>query len=363
MLLSGILFVGATFNQNYSSQQDNIEKGYPPTLDSIIQENYAGDLTDDKITTILSDYLKIRVKDIQNEDQLSFVFYPFYWDLGAQFFTKGIPVVSDQLRESMDQGIQPSIVDFQINKVSELNFTKFETPLQLGNYVPWTDLFTTSGNIFILCSVILILIGATIFAADTSKNINQLLFTNKFGRKKMNKTKIKVSVVVSVVLFLTFQFINYLTFYSLFDLSGGISSIQTNFSMVLFDFPMEWSHWVTFLFILISQLLGIIFTVSITLFLSAISKTSMAAFANSLGIFFLPSLLTQLIKTGIGNQILQLFPINWANPIKLLEILSVQDYLLGNFILNTLLLYVFLLLTVITFILASYYKIKKWSYT
>ena len=63
----------------------------------------------------------------------------------------------------------------------------------------------------------------------------------------------------------------------------------------------------------VMQLVGIGFVESVTLLISALMHSSMSVLAVSLGVYILPLLLVQMIKTGVGNKILYLFPINNLN--------------------------------------------------
>lgn len=359
-ILAGIFFVGYVFSQNYTSQKSNEESGYKKNIDDIIQEQYSGTFTDDKIKLILSDYLDIK----QNVDKggMSFSFYPFYWETGKTFFSDGIYEFSSKVTESDKNNTLIKLTDSDINSIEELGFTQFEQPLTIGNYVPWSDLFKTLGNIFILSNILVILFCSLVFADDTSKNINQLLFTTKEGRRKMNATKIWVSIITSISIFLLFQLLNFLVFSSIFDTSGGISSIQTNFALQLFNFPFYWTHWNIFFFILFIQTLGLVFTMSITLWVSSFSKTTISAFSTSLGIFFLPFLLKQLFKTGLPNNLLYLFPINFASPFDILSKLNSDNFLSHSFSTNSLILLIFLAVSGFFLTMVSYNHIKNWKF-
>lgn len=358
IILAGILFIGYIYSQNYSSQVSNVKEGYQKNIDKTIQDTLTGELTDEKVRSILGTYLETR----QAEGKDSFSFYPFYWQFGKTFIKGGIPSIADQLNASHQNGEMLAIDDIPINSVNSLGFRQFSTPLLIGNYVPWTDLFRVLGNVFILSSILVILICSVIFADDTSKNINQLLFTTKLGRNKLNLSKITVGQTLSLVIFTFFQLINFSIFALLFDTSGGSSSIQTNFGMTMVDFPLKWNHWQTFFFIICLQIMAILFTASITLMISALSTSPMATFAISLGAFFLPYLLTELIKEGFVHKLLLLFPLNFANPVKALPLLASESYLLTSFVSNAFLLLLFLSLVTVSLNLLTYVQIKKWRF-
>lgn len=290
----GIFFVGYYYSQNYSAQRSNEKYGYSRTMDKKIKKNYQGDLTNDLVHEITTDYLTMRQDALEKRgvSHSDFAFYPFYWEIVNHFAIGGMSDVADKMNAAaMKHQGQITVADISLKDVNAAGLRKFSVPLKLGNYVPWTDFFKVSGNIFLLCNVLVVLICATVFADDTSRNINQLLFTTKYGRTKMNYTKNLAAISISIGLLFLFVGLNYAIFSVLFDTSGINGSIQANFSLGLEQFPKLWSHSQLFFFLLILQLLAILFTASVTLFISALSNSTMTSFATALGIFFLPYLL------------------------------------------------------------------------
>ena len=59
-----------------------------------------------------------------------------------------------------------------------------------------------SGYIFILASMVGIIISSLSFSNESSKKIDQLLFTTKYGRSKLVKAKICVPVILSMLIYL-----------------------------------------------------------------------------------------------------------------------------------------------------------------
>lgn len=112
--------------------------------------------------------------------------------------------------------------DVSVHSIRDLGFTEFEKPLQIGNYVPWTDFFSVIGNINLLICVLTILICSTIFSNDTSKNVNQILLITKLGRNKMIFAKIIVGTVIPLCTLILFHLLNAGIFRSCMILAGGI---------------------------------------------------------------------------------------------------------------------------------------------
>ena len=55
IVLLGIFFVGYNYSQFKMSERNNVNKGFPKNIDTIISQKYAGDFTDKKVQMILSD--------------------------------------------------------------------------------------------------------------------------------------------------------------------------------------------------------------------------------------------------------------------------------------------------------------------
>lgn len=358
IILAGILFVGYFYSQDYSIQKGNEKSGFQTDVNELIRERYSGDFTDEKVKMIFTDYLKFR-----QENSKDFTFTPmFYYQMGQHLFEDQIAGVSDQMISKNEQGKQLTIDEIKIKKVNSLNLKSFGKPLKIGNYSPWKNLFTVVGQVFILVNVLVILICAQIFSGDTSNNINQLLYVTRYGRSKMNAAKLIMGIKTSTLVFIGFQLLTFGIFKLLFDTSGGSSSIQTNFSIKLFDFPLEWTHWQTLFFILFLQLAGILFSASVTLLVSAISQSPMSAFSSSLGLLFLPYLLTKLFKVGPINDILRLFPLNFSDPVSTLARFSSNGFMLNSFTSNILVIFAFLIFSKTIFDLLAYSKMKNWRF-
>lgn len=58
----------------------------------------------------------------------------------------------------------------------------------------------------------------------------------------------------------------------MYDMSGWNSDIQTNLSLGLFDFPLQYNHIQIYFLILVMQLVGIGFIESVTLLISALIR-------------------------------------------------------------------------------------------
>lgn len=146
--------------------------------------------------------------------------------------------------------------------------------------------------------------------------------------------------------------------------SGWNSSIQTNLSMGLFQFPVEWNHLQTYLIVVLLQSIGIVFVSSFTLLISSFAKSPITSLSVSLGMFLLPQLLLQIFRKGILNKLLYFFPINNLNAQKTLELLSSEkSFLMSSFIQNLMVVFLFLITLKIIFDFITYRHMKSWHFS
>ena len=195
IVLLGIFFVGYNYSQFKMSERNNVNKGFPKNIDTIISQKYAGDFTDKKVQMILSDSMN-QFQENEEKGVTDKPFYLFYWQMGDNFFDDDSENIYTEMIQKVKSGERLLLDDVSVHSIRDLGFTEFEKPLQIGNYVPWTDFFSVIGNINLLICVLTILICSTIFSNDTSKNVNQILLITKLGRNKMIFAKIIVGTVI-----------------------------------------------------------------------------------------------------------------------------------------------------------------------
>ena len=83
--------------------------------------------------------------------------------MGDTFFSKDAENVYSEMIEQVNKGQRLTIEDVDLYSLDEVGFKKFDTPLTLGNYVPWTDLYRVLGYIYALLSIITILVSSIVF--------------------------------------------------------------------------------------------------------------------------------------------------------------------------------------------------------
>src|SRR5690625_5517662 len=130
-------------------------------------------------------------------------------------------------------------------------------------------------QLFILTIMITILICSLVFSGDTSRNMNQLLLSTKFGRNKLTISKIIAATLISIFVFIFIQIISLVSFYIYNSgFSGWDVSIQTNFSLKLFGFPVELNHLQVFLLFIAFHFISMLSIVGLTIYISSVDRKS-----------------------------------------------------------------------------------------
>jgi len=357
IVLAGILFIGFHYSQlNISGDKT----GEGMELYHEVVKKSSGDFTDQKVQDILANYIdRFQSTDVENEPSDL-----FSWQIGEVFFPEDENIYL-KINDAITQNEKITIDQINLKTIQEVGFTEFETPLKIGSYVTWYDLYKVMNQLFILTIMITILICSLVFSGDTSRNMNQLLLSTKFGRNKLTISKIIAATLISIFVFIFIQIISLVSFYIYNSgFSGWDVSIQTNFSLKLFGFPVELNHLQVFLLFIAFHFISMLSIVGLTIYISSVTRSPFSSLIISLGLFFLPKALTEIFKRGIVYKLLNLFPINNYNIYDFLSLMSSKrEFLLDSFMQNIIFTMVVLLIVKVLLDIIVYFRIKKYQVT
>lgn len=351
-VLAGILLVGFHYSQLQGINGEGMERYH-----QVVKES-TGEFSDQKVREILANYMD----RYQSTDEDNRTFDLFSWEIAETFFQKDKSVF-DKMNNAMEQNEKITIDQIKLKTIEEIGFTQFQKPLKIGGYVTWTDFFKVTGHLFILTSILVILVCSLVFSSDTSRNMNQLLLSTKFGRNKLTISKIIAATLISIFVFLFIQVISLGAFYMYNSgFSGWDTSIQTNFSLKLFSFPVEMNHVQVFFLALALHFISLLAIVGVTIYVSSIANSPFSALAISLGLFLLPKAFVQLFKRGIVYKLLNLFPINNYQIEDFLTFMSSkQEYILSSFIQNMVSTMIILLIIKVVLDGTVYLRMKRYQ--
>lgn len=273
-----------------------------------IANRYKGELTDEKLDAIVTDFIRLH-KEKGESIQYYYDMYRFLFEvtLGATpaSFLDDIELVNSEEEVSR-------LVHSQVKTMKELGFKSSLKPIIIGNYFTWTDFFRASRDVFIILSLIVILIGSTIFSEEKATGLLPLLFSTRFGRNKMIRAKLVSGIAITSMLFFLLQLIIFAVFFFYIGLDGWDTSVQANFDLmwVPFNFTTGWNQAQLYLFYFVFQFVALISLTCFTMFISSLCQNSFSSLALSLALFYFPKvILGRLSGTALGKM-LYLFPIN-----------------------------------------------------
>lgn len=356
LVLMGIFQIGFNYSQLSSINDSNREKGYSEFYKQIANK-HKGDFNDEKVEEILADFID-RYQDESDIDKRPFDL--FSYDIGSVFFSKDEDIYL-KMNDAIEHNEKITIDQINLKSIDEIGFKTFDKLFTIGSYSNWSDLYVVLGMTFILLCIIVIVICSTIYSNEVSSGINQLLLSTKYGRSKLISSKIVSSILVTISGFIFIQLITLIAFYlRYYGFDGWDTSIQVNFSIQLFNFPVYLNHLQIYFIIIIFQLFALLSIAGTTLLISSFSKSNLASVLISIGIFLLPAGLIQIFREGIIHDLLYLFPINLYNPTDMLSVLSTDNgFLFNSFIANfSLVIGIFVIVAFLLNII-GYNKVKK----
>lgn len=354
------LFYIQFFNSQLTGSHSSLDSRSSIERNLNFSKEYQGELTDGKVKTIVSDYLDIyREKTLAKKDYFDY----FQW---AVVDTFTVPSRDENIYNKMLEAIEkrePYTID-RVNLLSmkEVGFKKTDFSIKIGNFKTWSDLFKVTAGAFIPVALFVLLFCSLLFANDTTKNILPLLLSTRYGRTKMISSKLLVGTLLTIGTFLLVQGIILVVFGSYYGFSGWDVSVQANLDWKIFDFPLGWTNLHAYLFGLVFHLIGLLFIAGITMFISSLSGSPFSALAISLGIFFLPQVLTNVFLEGIPNKILYLFPINTMAIDKVMFWMSRDNlFFFHTFLANITLIVGVMFVLKIVFDSVTYFRMKRLS--
>lgn len=355
VIMMGIFQVGFNYSQLSLSEASNRKNGYSELYREVANK-HAGEFNDDKVKEILSDFIERYQSEIDAEKR---PFDLFSWNIADMFFPKDNDVYL-KMNDAIKRGDKITIDEIDILSVKEAGFNTTNKPFKIGSYTPWNDLFKVSGILFFLISLLSIVICSMVFSGEIATNINSLLLSTRYGRGKMILSKIIAATGISVLLFIVIHAITFIFFYfHYYAIDGWNASIQTNFSLKLFNLPLQVNNLQLYFLILIFQLFGTISTVGVTLLISSITKSTFTSLLVATGTFFLPMGLISIFRTGVIHKLLYLFPINIYNPEDMLSVMCAEKgFIFSTFMQNYILVLILMAMVKIIADLITYYKVK-----
>ncbi|KXT74286.1 hypothetical protein STRDD10_01036 [Streptococcus sp. DD10] len=319
-------------------------------------EEYTGYLTDDLISRITNNYAK-NISDFKQKG----IYDAFSWEAISIF----VPNSDDILQKTFQSDEVLQFDNIKLKSQGELHSAFPFHRLKLGNFAPWFHLFEMLSNSFIVVILLIIFLCGSVFSGDVANKMNQLLMTTKNGRTRLTLAKLLAVFIVSSIIYLVVASAILAVFAGYYGFSGWDTSVQMNLFWInnftnILQFPYELTLLDVLIRLIILQYIGLLFIIGLIELISSLTKNPLSSFASTVLLFFLPSLLMNVVTGGIGNKILTFLDMTTSDTANILLKLSGKNsFFLDGFTNNSLLMVSGRLVVFAFFSYLSYYIIKN----
>ncbi len=280
IFLVNILLVWSCINAEYAVDNGKEMNGLDAIkYDQSIAKEYSGELTNDKIRKIVTEY-----------GELSFEGEHANYNSSNSFVTH--TMMKDDKLLTLEQ------VGFNDNN-----------SLIYGYCDGWLNLVQGFGIMIMLISVILIIAITPVFSEEYSSKTAAVILTTKHGKNKDIIAKIASAFIFTILVYIFFAILNFVIIGEFYSFSGLDISIQCNSSGLFFDYPINMSFKSLISTTFFVYLIGIITLTAFSLLFSAISKTPFIAIILSIVTYILPILVARISENILIQKIVHLFPI------------------------------------------------------
>lgn len=163
----------------------------------------------------------------------------------------------------------------------------------------WIKLFSIQNRMPYTIGMFLIIVLTPIFSEEYSHKTLSSLFTSKYGKKRLIRSKIIAALVITTGTWLITHIVNI----SLVALIYGLEGYGTFVQDWVFDFsPFLWTMGSTYIAVILMNLLGMYFFASVALYVSTKTKNPFTT--------LVVSALMLLFPTLIFNQFIPFLPAN-----------------------------------------------------
>ncbi|CAM4119715.1 hypothetical protein AT575_06100 [Streptococcus penaeicida] len=236
--------------------------------------------------------------------------------------------------------------------------------LKLGNFVSWNTLFLALNSLFLIIVMSTLFITSPVFSGDSMKGIDDILLTTQYGRNKLTISKMVSVYLVGISLFSVTLGIVLFIFGKSFGFSGWDTSVQCNLYWInsflnIMAFPIKMNLLEVCIQLCLTQFVGLIFLLSICLFISSITKNTLTTFGIVVLYYFAPGFIMQIFPKGIVNEFLTIFNISTSHfEENLMNLSSENGFLLNSFYQNIILLNGIRILLTVSLLIIIYKMIK-----
>ena len=189
-------------------------------------------------------------------------------------------------QDAVERSIEETTMSFE-EKTASVNLSRqVKTPFiysYTGGYTRFfSQMYTTAVLICFICSICI----SPLFAGEYTDRMDSLILSSKYGKNKVIYAKLFTGISFSVLLSIILTVISYAAVMVLFGYEGGEYPVQLFLPLSIHPFIMKQAGFLYFILILFGNILS----TSLTMLISAKSKSSFAGFVIMTVITVLPML-------------------------------------------------------------------------
>lgn len=194
----------------------------------------------------------------------------------------------------------------ELYKIEDV-FPESALPLYYEYSAPWGGALESIINCMFLINIFLIIGISPIFSEERTQNMNQLLFTSRFGRRKCFWAKAGAAYALSSALAVGVILLLLLITFSLYGTTGLACSIQLAEPYLYQDYQFIKTLGAVIVDAVILSVAGIWFTVSLILLVSVLAKNALNTVILSFVLFVVPVIVRIF---PLADQVKLMMPIN-----------------------------------------------------
>lgn len=366
IVISIILMFGLV-NMTFYSGQMAVSKHNPIhgveaiKINTEIANKHSGTINDKQILTIFEDY----AKQAPNLDKKG-VFNVFSHMVIYQFIENPTELLT-KIHQSKE------VLQFENINLKDPKSYGNVLPLnqlKLGNFVSWNTLFMALNGVFLIIVITTLFICSPVFSGDSMRGIDDILLTTQIGRTRLTLSKMLTVNLIGIVFLLTTYTVVFYLFSQSFGWSGWDTSVQCNLYwnnslLNIMAFPTKMNLLEVCIHLCLSQFVGLLFMLSLCLFVSSRTKNTLTTFGIVVFYYFAPGFMMQIFPNGTINKFITFLNISTSQFEDTLMKLSssngfiFNDFYQNSYVLNGLRLFVSLILMINVYYFIKHKVVKN----
>ena len=290
-----------------------------------IAEKYAGDFTDDTIARMVLDFSKDYPEEyaemVENGSINSSI--PSSYLYLSMFFP---PTNYDEIaQDATTHGTSiPPLTEAGLVSIHDYGTAYADKPLQYGYNDSWANFFSgfCGSTIAIAFPALIVIIIAVspIFSSEYNTKMDALILTTRYGKTRQILAKLLTSMIFTTTIVGGLFVLFCIAFGIQYGVLGWDADIQANLELSLMMVKLPFNNLQLIIFGFFIVWLAGIFAATVTVMISATTKSPFSSLIVALTTFIVPWIIRKLLPEGTLHDLLLAFPANAVNAQEVLRL-------------------------------------------